>query len=86
MARTSKQNVASAFTHFCNAFGFDQAGKYPEPGMFLDHASVYGGYVIAERHEGSSGEHHPFGSSRMKAGPLYDALWLAIRAQEHSKK
>jgi len=86
MARTTKGNVKSVFTQFCNAFGFDQSESYKDAGMFLDHNGVYGGYVIAERWEGSSGEHHPFGSSRMKAEPLYDALRLAIRAQEHSKK
>lgn len=87
MARTSKQNVESTFKHFCNAFGFRPAESYNDVGgLELDCNNTYGGYVINEIHNEGGGVNQPFGSSRMKAGPFYDAMWLAIRAQEHAGK
>ena len=86
MARTTKKNIESSFTHFCDAFGFNKSQSWNDPGLGLDHNSSYGGYVIEERSGSSGGVGHPFGSSRMKANAFYDALWFATRAMEHSKK
>jgi hypothetical protein len=73
MERTTKHQVEKAFEYFCNAFGFTD--------LALDYQSIYGGYVITN----TAGSSMPFGQGRLKAAAMYDALWLATRAQQHKE-
>lgn len=87
MARTGGKLVDSAFTHFCNEFGFRKAESYnDEGGLQLDHQGVYGGYVIEEVSNARGAVSHPFGDVRMKASAMYEALWFAIRVHKHAGK
>ena len=84
MARTTSKHVESAFTHFCNTFGFHKADSYKDVGgLRLDHNNIYGGYNIEEIVNEGGGVRHPFGQDRQKAGTMYAMLWFAIRTHEH---
>ena len=70
MERITTSHVRSAFEHFCSAHGFkmssgfDPATRRNDPGLALDHAASYGGWVIVELNDRTTGESQPFGMTR----------------------
>lgn len=55
--------------------------KLPDGSYKLDHAPVYGGYVI-EKNEESGGISHPFGSTRRSASEMFMSIRMACEAIE----
>jgi hypothetical protein len=79
--RTSRKDVERVFKRLVDACGRHVAESYNDVGGWqLDFNSVYGGFVIEEIVTASGGVSHPFGDSRLKAGPFVDAMRFAERA------
>jgi len=89
MERITTSHVRSAFEHFCSAHGFkmssgfDPATRRNDPGLALDHAASYGGWVIVELNDRTTGESQPFGITRKSSKEMYDMLWFATHVADY---
>lgn len=77
MARYTKREIQCTFESLCKNMG--KTAGYKEGNWCLDHAPIYGGYVIQAQLEGG-GIDHPFGSDRRSGSEMYLSMQMAIRA------
>jgi hypothetical protein len=79
--RTTKSEVQAVFERFCKVHGYRIATSYNDVGAYeLDHAGIYGGYVINQIANEDGGLNQPFGSKRMRAEAFVDSMRMAIAA------
>lgn len=84
--RTTQKNVVAAFEALAHACGKRVARSAEDHGAWmLDYTACYGGYVIEQISETTSGVSHPFGSDRCKASEAWSKFWCAVRAIEIAK-
>lgn len=87
MSRTTKKDVALAFSRFLDATGRRAATSNDDVGgLRLDYAACYGGYNIEEISTKTGAVSHPFGSDRVPPYAMYKMLHFAAFTAEQMKR
>jgi hypothetical protein len=85
MDRYTKNDAAAAFNRLVEMIGGRVAEKYNDVGAYrLDHAGVYGGFVIERIVNDGGGVSRPFGDMRRPAREFCYTINFALRVLEQN--
>ena len=85
--KTSKKTVENVFRYFIKELGGKVAERFDDHEAYsLDYTATYGGYVIEQIDEKSSGVWHPFGNERCSAAELVTKMHFAMEVLRLKKQ
>lgn len=85
--RISRKDVEGLFQSWCKAHGFRQATSYNDVDAYtLDYNSAYGGFRVDRIVSETGAQSAPFGSERMPAREMWQALRFSMRTTDEIKR